>query len=164
MSPFRAQKTHRMLCVTNSCTGMPRQKSHCCLSNSLFFLYLKVYWGARWKKTLSIFFFFKCGIMKSCYSWRDPTLCFGYTFSTVTMAGDRFKRCHFHSGHRCSAEFPATNSLWQPGLGSDQPPVILFLHVASSVKRSVRIPAHARASTCDWPVCCRCSCQPPTQC
>lgn len=100
--------------------------------------------------------------MKSCYRWRNPPLGFGPTFPTVFMAHHTFKRCHFRLGRRISAEFPAANSIWQPGGGSEQPPVILFLHMASSVKRSLRIPARGRRSTCDWPVCCHRSCQPPT--
>lgn len=140
------------------CIGTPRQKSHCF---RLFLMYLKVYRGPRCKKTP---FFFNCAVMKSCYRWRNPSLCFGHTFPTVVVARNRFKRCHFHSGRRVSTEFPAANSFWQPGVGSEQPPVILFLHMASSVKRSLRIPARARRSTCDWPVCCRRSCQPTTRC
>lgn len=91
-------------------------------------------------------------------------LCFGHTFPTVLAARGGFKRCHFHSGRRVSTEFPSANLSWQRGVGSDRPAVILFLHMASPVKRSLRIPARARRSTCDWPVCCRRSCQPPTQC
>lgn len=48
-----------------------------------------------------------------------------------------FRRCHFHSHCHVPPELPKANSFWQPGAGSDPPPVILFLHMASSVKRSL---------------------------
>lgn len=69
---------------------------------------------------------------------KEAPLVFGEGVPAVEWNG--FKR-HFHSGRRASTEFPKANSLWQPGVGSDQPPVILFLHMASSVKPSLRIPA-----------------------
>lgn len=68
--------------------------------------------------------------------------------------------CHFHSHRHVSSGAPAgKNSLWQAAAGSDQPPVILFLHMASSVKHSLHIPARAPRGTCDWLACCRHSCQ-----
>lgn len=56
-------------------------------------------------------------------------------------------------------QLPEANSLWQAAAGSDQPPVILFLHMASSVKHPLHIPARAPRGTCDWLACCRHSCQ-----
>lgn len=65
-------------------------------------------------------------------------------------------RCHFHPRRHVSSQ---ENSCWQAAAGSDQPPVILFLHMASSVKHSLQIPARAPRGTCDWLACCRHSCQ-----
>lgn len=74
---------------------------------------------------------------------KGAPLVFGEGVPAVERNG--FKR-HFHSGRRASTEFPKANSLWQPGVGSDRPPVILFLHMASSVKPSLCIPARAGAA------------------
>lgn len=74
-----------------------------------------------------------------------------------------FRRCHFHSHCHVPPELPKANSFWQPGAGSDPPPVILFLHMASSVKHSLTFlpappPPPPPRGTCDWLACCRHSC------
>lgn len=107
--------------------------------------------GPRCKESPS-FFFLSVESLNPVTGGETPACVSGTPFQHVFMARNTFKRRHLHSGLRVSAQFPEANSFWQQGVGSEQPPVILFLHMGSSVKRSLRIPARARRSTCDWPV------------
>lgn len=81
-------------------------------------------------------------IFHPCYLYLSITspLIYDLLFAlqnTGRAAVDHLDAAIFINSVMFSVTLPEANAFWQPGVGSDQPPVILFLHMASSVKHSL---------------------------